>query len=136
MKLHFDEKMEENIKNIAKRHNLGLVVLFGSQITDRVNKESDIDIGVYGATSISFEDKIILSKEFSEIFGDDNIDISIISSNSPLLMYQILIGGKILYEKEKNLADRLRLYSWKLLAEAKSFRDHSFSLLKNKITLL
>lgn len=128
-----DEK-SQIIKEIALSHNLDLVMLFGSQAKNRAIKESDIDIGVFRKTGeLTLNDKIVLSTKFAELFKNDKIDISIISSNNPILMYNILKDGEVLYTNENSLADTLKLYAWKLLAESKSFRDHSFSILKNRI---
>jgi predicted nucleotidyltransferase len=129
----FNEHRRDELNAICRKHNLGLVVLFGSQISGRVSKESDIDVGVYRASGLTLDDKVILSKEFSDLLGSDKIDIAIISSNSPILMYNILETGKVLYAKEKTSADALRIYAWKLLAESKKFRDRSYDVLKNKI---
>lgn len=131
-----DEQKNGLIKKIAGKHSLDLIVLFGSQAKNKAIKESDIDIGIYRKSGLDFDKKMNIFKDLSELFGSNNIDVSIISSNSPLLMYSILKNGKVLYEKENNLVNKLRFYAWKLLAESKSFRDHSFSLLKNKISLL
>ncbi|MDP2947590.1 MAG: nucleotidyltransferase domain-containing protein [Nanoarchaeota archaeon] len=131
-----NEQKKKLIKEIAEKHNLDLIVLFGSQAKNRASKESDIDIGIYSKSGLDFDKKIKILKDFSDIFESNNIDLGIISSNSPLLMYSILKDGEVLYEKENSLVYKLRFYAWKLLAESKSFRDHSFSLLKNKIALL
>lgn len=136
MKIDLNDQKQNEIKLIAEKNNLDLVVIFGSQVKGTANKDSDIDLGVYSKLGLNLDNKIKLSHDFSEIFESDKIDINIISSNSPLLMRQILIEGKILYEKENNIADKLKLYAWKLLAESKFFRDKSFSILKNRIALL
>ena len=68
--------------------------------------------------------------------GVNVIDIGVISSNNPILMFSILKYGKVLYTTENRLVDTLRLYAWKLVAESKSFRDHSFFILKNRIASL
>lgn len=129
-----DKDKSQIIKEIATSHNLDLIMLFGSQAKNRAIKESDIDIGVFRKDKeITLNDKVILNGEFAELFKNDKIDISTISSNNPVLMYEILKDGKTLYVKKDNLVNTLRLYSWKLLAESKAFRDHSFSILKNRI---
>lgn len=130
----FDKKKNQAIREIAIRHNLNLVVLFGSHSKGRAMKESDIDIGVFRKTDdITLNDQAVLSEKFAELFKSNNVDISIMSPNNPVLMYDILKYGKILYTIESKLADTLRLYAWKLSAESKSFRDRSFSILKKRI---
>jgi predicted nucleotidyltransferase len=130
----FDEKKSQIMREIAINHGLDLVILFGSQAKNKAIEESDIDIGVFRKKGeLTLNDQTILSGKFAELFKNNNVDISIISPNNPVLMYNILKNGKVLYSAENRLADKLRLYSWKLLAESKSFRDHSFSILKNRI---
>ena len=130
----FDEKKNQAIKEIAIHYNLNLVVLFGSHAKNKAMQESDIDIGIFRKTGgLTLNDQSALSGKFAELFKNSNIDISVISPNNPVLMYDILKHGKILYATENKLADTLRLYAWKLLAESKSFRDHSFSILKKRI---
>lgn len=136
MKITIESKKLEALEAVFKKHSLDLVVLFGSQASGRATSESDIDLGVYRKSGLILDNKIILDKEISEILGTEKIDIVIISSNSPVLMYSILNNGKVLYTSDPGLIDRLRLYSWELLAESKKFRDKSFSVLKNKIFLL
>ena len=131
-----NEQKNRMIEKIVEKHELDLVVLFGSQVKNTAIKESDIDVGIHGALGLNLDDKIAVARELAEVFQNENIDVSIISSNSPLLMRQILTDGKILYEKEKNLANKLKFYAWKLLAESKPFRDKSFALLKSRITVL
>jgi len=134
--LILDEQKNKLIEKIAENRGLDLVVLFGSQVKNKATKESDIDVGIYSSIGLNLDDKIAVASELAEVFQNENIDVSIISSNSPLLMRQILTDGKILYEKEKNLADKLKFYAWKLLAESKPFRDKSFALLKSRIAVL
>jgi predicted nucleotidyltransferase len=129
-----DAQKSQIIKEIAISNNLDLIVLFGSHAKGRAMKESDIDIAVFRKTGgLTLDDQIILSGKFAELFKNNNIDVSIISSNNPVLMYNILKYGKILYTTEDKLADMLKLYAWKLLAESKPFRNRSFSILKERI---
>ncbi len=136
MKMNFEDQKYTQIKDLAEKNNLDLIMVFGSQIKGTANKESDIDIGIYRVSGLNLDDKINLSNSFAKIFETDKLDINIISSNSPLLMREILVEGKILYQKEKKIVDKLKLYAWKLLAESKPFRDKSFALLKDRIALL
>ena len=133
----FDETNGQIVKEIATSCGIDLVVLFGSQAKAKATEESDIDIGIFRKSGeLNLSDQTTLSGKFAELFKSNKVDISIISSNNPVLMYNILKNGKVLYSTENSLVAKLRLYSWKLLAESKSFRDHSFSILKNRIASL
>lgn len=136
MKFEINQQNSEKIREISKNHGLDLVVIFGSQVSGKINEESDIDIGVYRKSGLTLDDQIVLNKDFSKSLGTDKIDIVIISSHSPVLMYSILKNGKLLYTSENDLFYRMKIYSWKLMAESKKFRDRSFEILKNRISLL
>jgi predicted nucleotidyltransferase len=135
MDVKFTNKDLEKLKEIAVKYHIDLVVLFGSFAKGRAIKESDVDIAVFRkGQQVSYIDQISLSGEFNQLFKNNNIDISVISSNNPVLMFNILRNGKVLYQEDSNLFDGLKLYSWKLLVESKYFRDRSFSLLKKRIS--
>ncbi len=51
-------------KKILKKNRIGLVILFGSQISGRPHAGSDIDIGIV------FEDEKIKTKNPLEVYGD------------------------------------------------------------------
>jgi predicted nucleotidyltransferase len=132
-----NEKINQQIKKLAQENELDLVVLFGSFAKGNAIKESDIDIGIFRKTGgLTFDDQIVLNHKFAELFKNINIDVNIISPNNPVLMFSILKYGKILFTTENKIVDTLRLYAWKLMMESKNFRDHSFSLLKNRIMSL
>ena len=129
-----NQEVISNIKDISEKYHMDLVVLFGSYSKGRATKESDIDIGIFRKGGlISSEDQISLSGDLSILFKNNNIDISVISSNNPVLMFNILKNCKTLYTTDVKLLDTLRLYAWKLLAESQSFRNHSFGILKSRI---
>ncbi|MEI8175155.1 MAG: nucleotidyltransferase domain-containing protein [bacterium] len=125
-------ELKSKIAVLAEKHNLKLVVLFGSQARNRANKESDIDVGIYRDSNISWDEKIKLSLEFGNILKNNNVDVEIISSNSPLLMHNILNSGKILFEKDKDVFFVLKLYAWKVFTDSKMFRDNCFKIIKER----
>jgi len=130
-----DKDIGMKIKEIAEKYHIDLVILFGSFAKSRAIKESDVDIGVFRkGEQIPYEDQVYLSGEFNRLFKNNTIDISVMSSNNPVLMFNILRKGEVLYQRDDNLFDSLKLYSWKLLVESKYFRDRSFSLLKKRIS--
>jgi len=125
-------ELKSKMASLAEKYNLKLIVLFGSYARGRANKESDVDIGIYGENGISWDEKIELSYEFGKILKNDNVDVEIISSNSPTLMYNILSSGKVLFEKKKGFFSLLKLYAWKVFADSKSFRDNCFRIVKER----
>lgn len=91
------------IKAVIKKDNSVLVAyLFGSQIKDKANKYSDIDIAVLFDNKVdkkNYTDKqIALASGLSEALNKE-IDIIILNQASLFLKYHILKEGMKIYEK-------------------------------------
>jgi|SRR3989338_2283021 len=93
------ENLKPPIDNLAKKYNLSLVILYGSQARGKIHKGSDIDIAVLGARPIPFEKLIDLNNEFAEIFKVKEIDVKSLHNTNPLFRYQVMSKGVLLYGK-------------------------------------
>lgn len=92
-------RQKQQLKKVAEKFSLDLIVLFGSQVKGKVMKESDIDIGVFRKNKkIDFEEMLKLYQVLGQIFGK-RVDISNLTMAGPLLRYEIAKHGKVLYEK-------------------------------------
>lgn len=112
-------KIDKNkIAEIAKRHNLLLVVLFGSQATGFTHKESDVDVAFLSDGKISFEDETSLNADLIEVFKNDNISTVDFRKAPPLLLRQIVGDAKVLYEKAPHTFDEIFLYALRTYEEA------------------
>jgi predicted nucleotidyltransferase len=70
-----------------------LVVLFGSSVTGRLHKGSDI---VFDRSV----DVVDLTNRVTRMLGKDNVDVVDLRRASPLLMYAAAQKGIALYERE------------------------------------
>ena len=112
-KVDFESK-KAAIAEIAKKHDLNLVVLFGSQATGRVHPKSDIDIAVLGPQDV---DRFALASELDGIFQRDDAEVVVLNDATPTMMYVVARDGNVLYE---DIAGRFA--SWKLFA-MREWRD-------------
>lgn len=101
-----DSKLK--IKELAENYNLSLVVLFGSQATERTHVKSDIDIAVLGTERF---DMLKLMVSFDKIFLRDDIEVVDLENVSPTLMYVIVRDGKLLYENKIGAFLKWKLYA-------------------------
>ncbi len=97
MKITREKK--QKINKIAKKYGLKLVLLFGSFANGKTHKDSDLDIAIMGGKKIDFEKQIKLANNFSQIFKRD-IDLSIINTANPLLLFQISKNARIIFGSE------------------------------------
>lgn len=95
----------QKLKEIfEKRSSCGVVYLFGSQVSGKTHARSDYDIAVY------FDEKDVVKRhdtlfelagEISRVFQSDDIDIhSLNDLENPLLKYNIIAKGKVVFERE------------------------------------
>lgn len=94
--MNIDREKKQMINKIAKKYGLKLVLLFGSHASGKTHKNSDIDIAIMGNKKINFKKQIGLINEISGVFGKD-IDLSIINTANPLLLFQISKNSQIIF---------------------------------------
>lgn len=124
--VHIDE-IKPEIKKLVEKHQLLAVALFGSQATGVLHQKSDVDIAILGKDQISFDEKIKISSELSQILKRDDVEVVDIDPNSasPTLLYAVVRDGKLLYERETGDFLRWKLYAIKMWMETEWLRTLS-----------
>ena len=89
------EKLEQEITQIAKKHGVKKVILFGSRARGDYKKTSDIDLAVSGGNYSSFAAEVDEVTSTLLKFDVVNLDGSVQSE----LLDSIRKEGKVLYEK-------------------------------------
>lgn len=105
------EQAKIGAAEIAKKHNLKLIVLFGSQATGRVHEKSDIDIAVLGSKAISFDEKLKLIGDFSNVLKREDVEVVDLATASPTLLYVVVENGKTIYEEAPDAFLEWKLYA-------------------------
>ena len=81
---------QELIKKLAKNYQLELLILFGSQITGRIHRESDFDIGYISRLQLTSEDEghlIIALMPIVEQQDERVINLVNLKRVTPLLLF-------------------------------------------------
>ena len=94
------EKIKPQIKKLAEKHGLILVMLFGSRVTGKTHKESDFDFAYLSDKKLSFEDEGRIIIELAPIIGarDERlINLSNIRKAGALLLKEIFDQHQILF---------------------------------------
>lgn len=88
---------ERKIEEIAKKYELKLLLLFGSQITGKTHPMSDFDFGYIGKKDMNYHKKGSLDVDLSRLVkGEaDTVDLK---NAGPLLKYEIIKNNKILHD--------------------------------------
>ena len=123
---------KQKIEKIAKKYNLSLIILYGSQTIGRIRKESDIDVAILGKKPTSFKSLVDLNNEFAALFNVKEIDVKSLRGANHLLLYQIMRDGVLLYGDEHQF-NILKLYAIRSFQETKKLRNLRDLILKKRM---
>jgi uncharacterized protein len=86
---------------LFQQHPVRLAYLFGSQATRRTHPGSDVDVAVLFDESLTsderFAERLRLLGDLSCIFSTDHVDLVMLNEAPPLLAYETLRHGVLLY---------------------------------------
>jgi len=108
------DEIKQNITELAQKHGLDLVVLFGSQATGRIHQKSDVDIAFLSKIEV---DKAQLALQMDKVFKRGDTEVVNLANASPTLMRQVVLDGKLLYEREQGYFFRWKIYAIKIWME-------------------
>ena len=121
----------EELKNICKKNQIKMMLLYGSQVTGNNNSDSDVDLGLLlKDDSYNFEN---ITKDLMEVFKDRSIDIVILNHGDPVLKFEIISNYKILFCEEDELFLEFYMNTVKQYNDVKKFRALEDRYLENFI---
>lgn len=92
------KKEKEQLNKIAKKYDLKLLLLFGSQVDKKsLHQESDFDIAYFSRRELDGRELIDLNCDLMDVFVDDKVDIVDLKKADPLLKYQISVKSKLFF---------------------------------------
>ncbi|MBI4152176.1 nucleotidyltransferase domain-containing protein [Candidatus Woesearchaeota archaeon] len=101
------------LKRIARKYKLELLLLFGSQAKGGTHSKSDIDLAFFSQVKI---DEQRLYEDIMKIFRRGDVDlINLYTTHNHSLRYEILSKGLIIYERKKGIKSKM---------EGQSFIDY------------
>jgi len=110
------------LKSIAEKYGLRLIVLFGSQVTGRTHLESDVDVAVWTTRPLTSARRTRLWMELSDAFRAE-IDLAVLNHAEPLLLSQVARKGKLLYENKRWAWEEFKGYAFRYYQDTQKFRD-------------
>lgn len=123
------------IKKIAQKYQLELLLLFGSQISERISKESDYDIAYLSKKDLTVDEEINLNYDLMDIFNSDKIDLVNLKKANPLLTFEIAKQCQVIFGDKKILLE-FKTSSFKKYIEHLPLLDLERVLIKKRQALL
>lgn len=109
---------KKRIAEIAEKHGLALVVLFGSRARGDAQKKSDFDIAYSSIKPFPFHEENLMAIELHSIFKTSNVDVVNLHNAGPLLLRKIVDEGVPLYEAKESLFNNLYLYAMRIYRDS------------------
>ena len=116
---------------LAKKHNLSLVVLFGSQATGHTHKMSDIDVGYISGQEIDYGKSYEITIELCQIFKNRDVELVNIDNVSPSHKKQISDTGIVLFEENSMVYDLYKMYALREYIDTKPLRLYRKAYINN-----
>ena len=127
------DKIKPQIKDLAEKYGLSLLMLFGSQVTGKTHKESDFDVAYLADKKLSFEDEGRIIIEIAKIIGvrDERlVNLCNIKESGALLLKEIFDRHQVLFYADRNVYDSYKIFSVKNFIESRPLFDLRDFLIK------
>lgn len=101
------------VAELAKKHDLFLVVLFGSQATGKIHPGSDMDIAFLSGEPKDLKEVCEMHIEFAEKLRvrDIKLDLVDLRGHPPLFLKQVALKGIPLYERRPSEFSIFKIYA-------------------------
>ncbi len=122
---------EAHLADLARRHGLELVLLFGSAARGRLQARSDVDLAVLlaGRRDLPWDERGELVHGLSSLYPGREVDLALINSADPLFLKQIAEGAQLLHGSPRRLAE-LRMTAFRRYQDHRRFLDLERSYLR------
>ena len=109
---------QTDLKPIAERYGVFLLILFGSQATGKTHPHSDADIAFLSERRLSPRETAEFAFSLSQELRTPSVDPIDLRDAPPLLLRNIAGASRLLYEREPQLFARFNIYALKRYMEA------------------
>ena len=118
-----------NIRKVKKElaaiwlefQDVEIAYLFGSHVTGRARKTSDIDIAI-SAPKLTLDGYCKLWSRITNTLGTEKIDLVTMSDKPVSFRYQVIREGKVIYCKDEYLLNDFELKTWQTYMDRKHLR--------------
>lgn len=131
----------EKLEKEAPLKGIKMIILFGSQASERARSDSDFDIAVLTVKEKNIRNSL---KNYSEIldflcqvFGvrEDKIDLANLNRANPLLRYNVFFEGKLIFGNEDEF-EEAKAFSFRNYIDAKPLFDLESDLIARRCELI
>ena len=108
----------ETIESVARRHGIELILQFGSSVSGREHRLSDVDLGVLFAKAVDpLRDLDVVLHDLQTFFPTREVDLAVLNHADPLFLKEVTERCRLLAGPPARLR-HLQLYAFK------RYQDH------------
>ena len=122
------DEITDKLGTVFKDKGLKLALLFGSAVSEKVHKQSDIDLAFLFDNPV---DILALTNRVIRLLHTDNIDVVDLKRASPLLKFSIVKNCKLLYEREQGVFNEFYSLAFRMYVDTKKLRDAQATAIKH-----
>lgn len=119
---------------LQTRPEIQAAYLFGSIVTGRTRKDSDVDIAVLVVESVMRRDpfryRIDLMAELMSVLKRDDVDLILLNQAPPLLAHRVLSKGKLIFERSPSARVAFQVQTVNRYLDTQPMRNLYLSYLK------
>lgn len=125
------EDIKRRLQSLFDDPGLMLIILFGSVVTNKTHKRSDIDIAFLFD---DFVDTVELTNKVSRLLQTDRIDVIDLRSASPLLKFSVARNGAPIYERDKGTFNAFYSLAFRRYIDTRKLRAARESYIRDFLT--
>jgi predicted nucleotidyltransferase len=114
------EMIREKMSSLYADKRLQLVILFGSFVSGKTHRLSDIDLAFLFDKPA---DILNLTAQIIRLLNTDRVDVVDLRRGSPLVQFKAVREGKLLYEREPGLFASFSSLAFRRYVDTKKMRD-------------
>lgn len=119
-KIYCIDEIKEKLTPLFTEEGLQLVLLFGSVVSGRARKESDIDLAFLYDEPL---DILNLTNQAIRLLHTDKVDVIDLRTASPLLKFSVATQSRILYERSPGLFNSFYSLAFRRYIDTKKMRE-------------
>jgi len=120
------EEYTEQLRQLFATYGVVLAYLFGSQAEEKAGPISDVDIAVLLGPQVDreqwFQVQLDLIGELTSLFHRNDVDVVILNEATPVLAYEVVRSGRVLYEAEPGTRVDYEVTALRRYADTKPLR--------------
>jgi len=123
-----DEETSRALADLARRHDIELILQFGSTVKGTVHEGSDLDIAVlFGRRPPGLDERGAIVQDLRAVFPGREVDLAALDRADPLFLKQVLENCRLLAGSPRRFAE-LKIYAFKRYQDHRRFlaleREH------------